>query len=102
MTAWAAADVLNPISTAFLAANCAAAAPGWPCDPQMEKLRDAFARETDLEKQKQIAADVQTRAIEIGTHVWVGQWNKPIAYRQDRIDGWIIAPVPLFWNLTKH
>ena len=68
----------------------------------MEKLRDAFVREGDLEKQKQIAADVQARAIEIGTHVWVGQPNKPIAYRTDRIDGWIVAPVPLFWNLTKH
>ena len=102
LTSWVAADVLNPISTAFLAANCEAAAPGWPCDPQMEQLRDAFAREPDLEKEKQIAADVQARAIEIGTHVWVGQWNKPIAYRKDRIDGWIVAPVPLFWNLTKH
>jgi peptide/nickel transport system substrate-binding protein len=102
MTSWVAADVLNPISTAFMAANCAAAAPGWPCDPQMEKLRDAFARESDLEKQKQIADDVQTRAIEFGTHAWLGQWNKPIAYRKDRIDGWLFAPVPLFWNLTKH
>jgi peptide/nickel transport system substrate-binding protein len=102
MTSWVATDVLNPVSAAFMSANCAAAAPGWPCDSQMEKLRDAFAHETDLEKQKQIAADVQARAIEIGTHVWVGQWNKPIVYRKDRIDGWIIAPVPLFWNITKH
>jgi peptide/nickel transport system substrate-binding protein len=102
LTSWVAADVLNPVSTVFLAANCDAAAPGWPCDPEMEKLRDAFSRETDVEKQQEIAADVQARAIEIGTHVWVGQWYKPIAYRKDRIEGWIIAPAPLFWNLTKR
>jgi len=25
---------------------------GWPCDPEMEKLRDQFVRETDPAKQK--------------------------------------------------
>jgi peptide/nickel transport system substrate-binding protein len=102
MTSWVAADVLNPISTAFLASNCDAAGPGWPCDAEMEKLRDAFAHETDPAKQKQIAEQVQLRAIEMGTHVWVGQWYKPLAYRKDRVSGWIEAPPPLFWNVTKH
>jgi len=102
MTSWVAADVLNPISTAFLASNCDAAGPGWPCDAGMEKLRDAFARESDVAKQKQIAEQVQLRAIEVGTHVWVGQWYKPLAYRKDKVDGWLEAPVPLFWNVTKH
>jgi peptide/nickel transport system substrate-binding protein len=45
MTSWVAADVLNPISTAALAANCDAAWFGWPCDAEMEKLRNAFVRE---------------------------------------------------------
>src|ERR1700674_186600 len=102
MTSWVAADVLNPISTAFLASNCDAAGPGWPCDAEMEKLRDAFAHETEPAKQKQIAEQVQLRAIEMGTHVWVGQWYKPLAYRKDRVSGWIEAPPPLFWNVTKH
>jgi peptide/nickel transport system substrate-binding protein len=102
MTSWVAADVLNPISTAFLASNCDAAGPGWPCDAEMEKLRDAFAHETDPAKQKQIAERVQLRAIEMGTHVWVGQWYKPLAYRKDRVSGWVEAPPPLFWNVTKR
>jgi peptide/nickel transport system substrate-binding protein len=102
VTSWVAADVLNPISTAFLASNCDAAGPGWPCDPEMEKLRDGFARESDPGKQKRIAEQVQLRAIEMGTHVWVGQWYKPLAYRKDKVDGWLEAPVPLFWNVTKH
>ena len=94
LTSWAAADLLNPVSAAFLAANCDAAAQGWPCDPEMEKLRDAFARESEPARQKQIAERVQQRAIEIGTHVWVGQWYKPMAYRKDRLEGFIEAPVP--------
>jgi peptide/nickel transport system substrate-binding protein len=101
MTAWGATDVLNPVSTVFLAANCDAAAPGWPCDPEMEKLRDQFAHESDPGRQKALAEQVQLRAIEIGTHVWVGQFHKPIAYRKDRVDGWLKAPATLFWNVTK-
>ena len=102
MTSWVAADILNPVAAAFLAANCDAAAPGWPCDAEMERLRDAFAHESDLAKQKEIAEQVQLRAIEIGTHVWVGQWDKPLAYRKDKVGGWVASPAPLFWGVTKH
>jgi len=102
LTSWVAADVLNPVSAAFLAANCDAAAPGWPCDAEMEKLRDAFAHETDPAKRKALAVKVQERAIEVGTHVWLGQWYKPLAYRKDRVDGWIYAPMPVFWSVTKR
>jgi peptide/nickel transport system substrate-binding protein len=101
LTGWAAADMLNPVSTAFVAANCEKATVGWPCDAEMEKLRDQFAQETDPAKQKEVAEKVQLRAIEIGTHVWVGQWSKPLAYRKDRTEGWLYAPVPVFWNVTK-
>ena len=34
-------------STAFLNASCDKATFGWPCDAELEKLRDDFARETD-------------------------------------------------------
>jgi peptide/nickel transport system substrate-binding protein len=89
------------VSTAFLAANCDKAGPGWPCDEELEKLRDQFAHEGDPAKQKALAEQVQLRAIEVGTHVWVGQWYKPLAYRKDRVEGWLYSPVPLFWNVTK-
>jgi peptide/nickel transport system substrate-binding protein len=102
MTSWAAADVLNPISTAALTANCDAAWFGWPCDPEMEKLRDAFVRESDVAKQRELAEKVQLRAIEIGTHAWLGQWYKPLAYRKDKVGGWLEAPATLFWNVSKH
>ena len=59
LTSWVAADMLNPISTAYLNSACDKALFGWPCDPEMEKLRDDFARETDPAKQKAIAEAVQ-------------------------------------------
>ena len=64
LTAWVAADVMNPISTAYVNAACEKASFGWPCDEKLEKLRDDFARETDPAKQKAIAEAVQKRVIE--------------------------------------
>ena len=32
---------------------------GWPNDPEMEKLRDAYAKETDPAKGKELAEAVQ-------------------------------------------
>ncbi len=100
LTSWVAADVLNPVGTAFLNASCDKALFGWPCDAKMEELRDQFARESDPAKQKAIAEAVQLRYIESPTHVHLGQWNKPVALRKN-VDGMIAAPVVVFWNVEK-
>jgi peptide/nickel transport system substrate-binding protein len=101
MTSWVAADILNPVMTGFLNASCDTANWGWPCDKEMEKLRDDFSRETDPAKQKAIAEQVQMRAFEIMTHIPLGQWYQPGAIRKGVIDGILTAPAPVFWNVTK-
>jgi peptide/nickel transport system substrate-binding protein len=101
LTSWVAADILNPIMAAGFGAACDKAWFGWPCDEKMEKLRDAFVRETDLEKQKQIAEQIQIRAMEFVTHGHVGQWYTPTAWRKDRLDGLLEGPAPYFWNISK-
>jgi len=100
LTSWVAADVLNPVGTAFLNSSCDKALFGWPCDEQMEKLRDEFARATDTAAQKKIAEQVQLRYLEQPTHIHLGQWYKPVALRKN-IDGMVIAPVVVFWNVEK-
>jgi peptide/nickel transport system substrate-binding protein len=100
LTNWVAADVLNPISTAGLNASCDTAWFGWPCDEQIEQLRDAFARETDPAKQTELAHQIQARALEVGTHGYVGQWYQPLAYR-DTVSGVLQGPAPFFWNVAK-
>ena len=64
-----------PVSTNFLNASCDKATFGWPCDPEMERLRDAFAKETDPAKQKAIAEAVSMRAAEYPTHIHLGQYT---------------------------
>ena len=100
LTSWVAADVLNPISTAGLNAACEEAWFGWPCDEQLEEMRLAFATETDPAKQKELAHQIQARALEVGTHAYVGQWYQPIAHR-DNVTGLLHGPAPFFWNVAK-
>jgi peptide/nickel transport system substrate-binding protein len=102
LTAWVAADVMNPVSTGYLNSSCDKALFGWPCDETMEKLRDDFARALDPAKQKEIADAVQQRNIEITAEIPVGEYVSPLALRKN-VKGLVFAPAPVFWNieLTK-
>jgi peptide/nickel transport system substrate-binding protein len=86
----------------WIGAACDKGLFGWPCDEQIEKLRNAYAfAQTDAEKKK-IAADLQARALEQVVYVPFGQWTTPYAYRADRIEG--IVPntgLVVLWNISK-
>jgi peptide/nickel transport system substrate-binding protein len=101
LTSWGSIDVLNPVSTGFLNSACEKAMFGWPCDPEMEKLRDAFARETDPAKQKAIAEAVQMRQSISPTHIHLGQYTQPTAYRKT-ISGVLTAASGVMWNIEKQ
>jgi len=101
MTAWVAADVMNPIAAAGFNTAGDDAWFGWPEDARIEELRDQFARETDLEKQKALAEEIQVRALEVGTHMHAGQYFVPMAYRNDQATGFVDGPAPYFWQVGK-
>ena len=97
-TAMAAADAQHPLSNLFAAGSCDKAGPGWACDEELEKLRDAFAREADPAKQKALAEAVQARAAEVTTYIPLGQYVQIGAHRKT-MRGWLEAPVPVWWNV---
>jgi peptide/nickel transport system substrate-binding protein len=99
-TWWIGGDLLNPLTSVALISNPDKAWPGWPNDARMEELRSAFAAADGLEAQKKTAAEVQKRAIEIGTHVNLGTYFVPVGYR-DNVRGMIPSPVQFFWNMEK-
>jgi peptide/nickel transport system substrate-binding protein len=100
LTSWGSVDVLDPVSTNFLNASCEKATFGWPCDAELERLRDAFAKETDAGKQKALAEAVSLRAAENPTHVILGQYLQPSAFRKT-IAGVLVATNVVFWNIEK-
>jgi len=102
ITWWIGADILNPVANIGVSGGCRERAWfGWPCDEEIEALRDAFAREPDPAKQLQIAEAVQRRAFEIVTYANFGKWFNPVAYR-DNLTGMIPSPVQFFWNIDKQ
>jgi peptide/nickel transport system substrate-binding protein len=74
---------------------------GWPTDPKIEELIDAWYKAPDLSAQKRLDADIQIEAYsnEI-PYVPTGQFVVPTAYRKN-LDGIIIAPVVFLWNVEK-
>ena len=54
------------------------------------------------DERKKIAKELQTRAMEQVVYIPFGQWDTPLAYRADRIDG--IVPntgLAVLWGITK-
>ncbi|CAN5379008.1 ABC transporter substrate-binding protein [soil metagenome] len=94
-------DSDNPGTNAYAAGSCDKAWFGWPCDPEMEKLRDAFLREADPEKQKALGYAISDRIIGQAIYAPVGQYKAFGAYRKDRLSGWLPGPVPVVWNISK-
>ncbi len=100
-TSWSQVDILDPLMTPYLQSNCEKARPGWPCDEAMEKLRDKFVKaETPAEK-KAVAEEVQKHALQIVTHVPLGEWFGAGAVRANIGTMAVPPPVTVFWGITK-
>ena len=99
-TSWGAVDILNPVVAAFLNASCDKGTFGWPCDEAIEKLRDAYAQETDPAKKKAIAEAVQLRVLEYPTHAILGQFTTPTAIRSN-VNGLLTTTSLALWNIEK-
>ena len=95
-------DVDNPGTSNFAAATCEKAWFGWPCDADIEKLRAAFINAGDAAERQRLGYAISDRVIEQGIYVPVGQARGFGAYRKDRLDGWLPAPVAVMWNITKR
>jgi peptide/nickel transport system substrate-binding protein len=101
LTVWAAVDGMNPVGMNAVNAGCDKAWFGWPCDQELERLRDAFARAGNESERKALAEQAQVRAMEIGTHVPVGEYQVPVAARKS-IKGIVTGYFLVLWNVEKQ
>lgn len=100
ITAWASVDNANPLTTPFLNAACDKALFGWPCDEEIQTLRNAYAREADPAKQKALVEKIQQRVAQSPTHIHLGQYYRPVALHKN-ITGAPVSPVIVFWGYEK-
>ena len=100
-TSWIAPDLVNPVANIGVSGGGVEKAWfGWPTDAEIESLRQSFARETNPAKQKQLASQVQERAMDTVTYIPIGQYLQYRAMRES-VSGFLPAPVPFFWNMEK-
>ena len=99
LSAWDGSDVLDPAGHVMLRGNGAEAWFGWPTDPELERLRDAWFAAKDLGEQKVIAAAIQREALKSVPYIPVGQNFQPTAFRSDL--GGQLEGFALFWNVRR-
>ena len=72
---------------------------GWPNDPKMEVLREAWFDASDVEAQQQICREMQEEFWQNPSYVPLGMHDQPTAFRsylQDVRDGW-----PQFYGVRR-
>src|SRR5476649_1550521 len=100
-TSWVQLDILDPVMTPWLVSTCEKARAGWPCDAEMEKLRDNFIAAGTLAEKKAAADAVQTYAMQIVTHIPLGEWFAVWAVRDNVEVPAVPAPITVFWGISK-
>jgi peptide/nickel transport system substrate-binding protein len=101
-TNFTSADLVNPIGNSLINGKGKSGGWfGWPDDPKMEALRDAFARSSSPEEQKTIAAAIQQEVYDQVIYVPLGQYRVVNAWRKS-LFGVLDGPAtPIFWNIDK-
>jgi peptide/nickel transport system substrate-binding protein len=100
-TSWSQLDILDPLMTPNLIATCEKARSGWPCDAELEKLRDNFVQAATPEEKKAAAEAVQIYAMKVVTHIPLGEWYGVSAIRDNITVPSPPPPITVFWGVSK-
>ncbi len=96
-TSWSGLDQVNPAGHIFLRGNGKKASPGWPDDPKLEAMRDAWFKAPDVAAQKKLCEAMQLQAFQDVPYIPLGQYFQPTAY-QSNLSG-VLHGNPVFWNV---
>jgi peptide/nickel transport system substrate-binding protein len=92
-------DVLSPACHPPLRGNGNGAWVGWPDDPKIEQLRDAWLNAPDLAERKKIGVDIQLEAFQSVPCLPLGLAQRPTAFRKN-ITG-VLEGFTKFWNVRR-
>jgi peptide/nickel transport system substrate-binding protein len=92
-------DFLTPATHVALRSDGKNAYPGWPDDPRIEELREAWFNAQDLAAQKKIGAEIQLEAFQSVPYWPVGLARLPTAFRHDITD--VLEGFAKFWNVRR-
>jgi peptide/nickel transport system substrate-binding protein len=90
---------ISPGQNIALRATGANAWFGWPNDPKMEALREAWFEAPDLEAQREVSRQMQAAFWQNPSYVPLGMWYQPTGFRSNLVDvrdGW-----PQFYGVRR-
>jgi peptide/nickel transport system substrate-binding protein len=98
---WSGYDMINPLSHYATSYSCSGTYPGWNCDPEMPPLVTAFETETNPEKRRALATEMQVHVLDQAPQMFLGQFSPPTAYRSN-LHGMINNGLHVFWNVRRE
>jgi len=98
-TWWVGPDLISPANMAMVNLGEKSWI-GWPADPKLEALRQAWFNTSDAAAGKKAADAVQLEAFSFVPYITTAQFILPAAYRSN-LSGIIIAPVTFLWSVEK-
>ena len=90
----------NPGSMLSLRGNGRKGWFGWPTDPRIEELREAWFDAPDLAAQKKVAEQIQVQFFESVPFLPLCRMLQPMAFRSDIRDV-VSAAFPVFWGVRR-
>ena len=98
-TGFSGLDFFTPASHLPLRGNGKGAWFGWPDDPKIEELREAWFNAPDPAMQKKIGVEIQLQAFQSVPYYPLGVAQSPTAFRHDITD--VPEGFPIFWNVRR-
>jgi peptide/nickel transport system substrate-binding protein len=96
----AAVEQASPFGHRFIVTG-EKAQPGWPDDKKLEELRLAWLSATTEQERLDLAAKIQTRALETVPYVPWGEFYTARANRSEIKGFYSEAPVPVYWGIER-
>ena len=91
-------EFMSPASHLALRGHGRAGWPGWPTDPEIERLRGEWLRAGTDAARREAAAAIERAAFASVPYVPLGQYTLPTAHRR-AVSGVLPASAPVFWNV---
>lgn len=95
---WSNLDLMSPVTNLNLDGRGRRAYVGWADFPEFDRLREAFAFETDPARQRAIAADLQRLSNEEAFSIPLGGYRVFTGHRSN-VRGVVADQILVFWNM---
>lgn len=96
----AVAEYRDLIGTGFMRGNGREGWFGWPNDPRMEEIYDAWLSSSDPAEQTKLERDYELQGFASVPFIPLGRFRQTSAWR-DNVSGILEGPSAVFWNATK-